>query len=77
MGALMSCGYCSISIAMSLRHVAREGPATTMAHHLGLSTADRVFGIFNALGGVAFTFGGESLYLKWQAIGPGSAALDS
>ena len=53
----MSCGYCSIAIAMSGAHAAAHGPSTDLRHE-GLSTADRVFGVFNALGGVAFTFGG-------------------
>jgi aerobic-type carbon monoxide dehydrogenase small subunit (CoxS/CutS family) len=57
LGALMSCGYCTIATVMSAVHAARHGPAANTTHD-GLSTADRVFSVFNALGGVAFTFGG-------------------
>lgn len=66
LGAVMSCGYCSIAIAMSGAHAAAHGPSTDLRHE-GLSTADRVFGVFNALGGVAFTFGGQAVLPEIQA----------
>lgn len=58
MGALMSCGYCGIAVTMSLLAVARDSVAPAARPEGQLSQADYVFGVFNALGGVAFTFGG-------------------
>ena len=66
MGALMSCGYCGIAVVQSGLHVARHGPAQRWTHD-ELSAADKVFGVFNALGGVAFTFGGQAVLPEIQA----------
>ncbi|PRW51175.1 Lysine histidine transporter 1 [Chlorella sorokiniana] len=66
LGALMSCGYCSIAIVMSSLHAAKHGPATQWRHE-GISQADRVFSVFNALGSVAFTFGGQAVLPEIQA----------
>jgi amino acid permease len=62
----MSCGYCSIAIVMSSLHAAKHGPATQWRHE-GISQADRVFSVFNALGSVAFTFGGQAVLPEIQA----------
>lgn len=32
LGALMSCGYCSIAIVMSILHATKHGPATQWRH---------------------------------------------
>lgn len=56
----MSCGYCGIAVVMSVV-TARSNPEPPATSLEGLSRADLVFGVFNALGGVAFTFGGEHL----------------
>ena len=56
----MSCGYCAIAVVMSSLKVASDGPASGADYlHTGLSTADKVCGVFNSLGSVAFTFGGR------------------
>ncbi|KAI3427219.1 hypothetical protein D9Q98_007154 [Chlorella vulgaris] len=66
LGAAMSCGYCTIAVVLSSMQASRDGAAP---HELPseLSTADRVFGVFNALGGVAFTFGGQAVLPEIQA----------
>ena len=65
----MSCGYCAIAVAMSGVHLAAHGLASPATHGAAgdLSTADLVFGVFNALGSVAFTFGGRG----WKGEGGG------
>ena len=58
----MSCGYCAIAVVMSSLKAATDGPASGDDYrHTGLSTADTVFGVFNSLGSVAFTFGGGQM----------------
>lgn len=60
----MSVGYCSIAALMSALAMA-DGVAHSTAvdqvqARAGESSSDRVFGVLNALGGIAFTFGGQA-----------------
>jgi len=66
LGAVMSIGYCSIAAGASLAAAIgnETAPPTTRP---GESEADRVFGAFNALGGIAFTFGGQAVLPEIQA----------
>ncbi|KAL4442421.1 hypothetical protein ABPG77_005005 [Micractinium sp. CCAP 211/92] len=66
LGALMSCGYCGIAVVMSII-TAKNNPQPPNTSLDGLSRADLVFGVFNALGGVAFTFGGQAVLPEIQA----------
>lgn len=66
LGAAMSVGYCTIAAAASTA-VAVESttpPPTTRPEE---STADYIFGVLNALGGIAFTFGGQAVLPEIQA----------
>jgi len=65
LGGVMSIGYCGIAAGASIA-VAANSPAPDYVHD-GQSTADRVFGVFNALGGIAFTFGGQAVLPEIQA----------
>ena len=52
LGALMSCGYCSIAIVMSILHAAKHGPATQWRHE-GISQVGAV-GMHMLLTGYAY-----------------------
>jgi hypothetical protein len=66
LGAVMSIGYCSIAAAASTA-AAIENTIPLPTTRLEESQADRVFGVFNALGGIAFTFGGQAVLPEIQA----------
>lgn len=75
MGGAMSIGYCtiaaggSIAAALSDEDYAVVGNTTDVQNNSSSSssTADNVFGIMNALGSVAFTFGGQAVVPEIQA----------
>ena len=79
LGGVMSVGYCliaaggSIAVAVGGQGKSDEGamapsPATNgMVEASTESTADVVFGVMNALGSVAFTFGGQAVVPEIQA----------
>jgi amino acid permease len=65
--AIMSILYSSIAIGMA----SSEGRAPDTSYNLdGYTTADGVFGIFNALGTVAFAYGGHNVVMEIQATLP-------
>jgi amino acid permease len=66
LGGIMSIGYCMIAAGGSIAAAASgvEKSATTESSE---STADAVFGVMNALGSVAFTFGGQAVVPEIQA----------
>lgn len=78
LGAVMSIGYTSIAVVMSAIHIAGGGQHAQPAPRPA-STASTIFGVFNALGGVAFTFGGQAVLPEIQVgeaggrVGPGWA----
>lgn len=68
-GAVMSVGYCTIAAAASAAQAVENAnngmqPPYTRPER---STADRIFGVFNALGSIAFTFGGQAVLPEIQA----------
>jgi amino acid permease len=66
LGAAMSVGYCSIAAAASTATGIEntEPPPMTRPNE---SKADHFFGVLNALGGIAFTFGGQAVLPEIQA----------
>jgi len=65
LGGVMSIGYCAIAAGASIAAaVSGEDQIETRSNE---STADKVFGVLNALGGVAFTFGGQAVLPEIQA----------
>jgi len=70
LGGVMSVGYCliavggSIAVAVGGQGDAEYSEATDSSSE---STADIVFGVMNALGSVAFTFGGQAVVPEIQA----------
>ena len=77
LGGVMSVGYCLIAVGGSLASkwggdeaATATAPAPAKAgedESQGESTADLVFGVMNALGSVAFTFGGQAVVPEIQA----------
>lgn len=65
LGALMSIGYCLIAVIMSIIQAA-DGSEVVFSRGEE-SQADRIFGVFNALGGIAFTYGGQAVLPEIQA----------
>ncbi|KAG7667163.1 hypothetical protein KSW81_000904 [Nannochloris sp. 'desiccata'] len=66
LGAAMSVGYCTIAAAASTA-AAIENTAPPPMTRPEESQADRFFGVLNALGGIAFTFGGQAVLPEIQA----------
>ena len=67
-GAAMSLTYTTIASAVSFRQLATEGAvAGAAAPRADSGAADHVFGVFNALGSVGFTFGGQGVLPEIQA----------
>lgn len=66
MGGVMSIGYCLIAAGGSIA-AAVSGEETYSAARESESQADKVFGVMNALGSVAFTFGGQAVIPEIQA----------
>lgn len=76
MGGVMSVGYCLIAVGGSLASggsgeesgaLAPSPSGDRSTHAAEESTADVVFGVMNALGSVAFTFGGQAVVPEIQA----------
>jgi amino acid permease len=66
LGAAMSVGYCTIAAAAST--AAAIGNTTPpLKTRPEESQADHIFGVLNALGGIAFTFGGQAVLPEIQA----------
>lgn len=65
LGAICSIGYCGIAAGASAAY-ATNNPSPPSSR-LNESSADHVFGVLNALGGVAFTFGGQAVLPEIQA----------
>jgi len=68
LGGVMSIGYCTIAAGGSIAAAVQgtddvDGAMTNTTS----STADDVFGVMNALGSVAFTFGGQAVVPEIQA----------
>jgi len=64
LGAVMSIGYCAVAAGASLAVAVSGSSPPPMAPR---SSANVVFGIMNALGSVAFTFGGQAVLPEIQA----------
>ena len=66
LGAAMSVGYCSIAFGASVAAStsAASPPPLTRPNE---SSADHFFGVLNALGSIAFTFGGQAVLPEIQA----------
>ena len=63
----MSVGYCTIAVGMSTATALSGGAgAEGAAPPRQQSSADKTFGVLNALGGVAFTFGGQAVLPEIQ-----------
>lgn len=76
LGGVMSIGYCTIAAGGSIAVALDDGVDNSMTNSTDTdgvhtdssgSTADTVFGIMNALGSVAFTFGGQAVVPEIQA----------
>ena len=65
LGGVMSIGYCAIAAGASVAAAVRGDEP--VENRVNESTADKVFGVLNALGGVAFTFGGQAVLPEIQA----------
>ena len=68
MGAMMSVGYCTIAVVMSWIKAADPESKVVFSRE-DESRADYIFGVFNALGGIAFTFGGQAVLPEIQVGG--------
>jgi amino acid permease len=66
LGAAMSVGYCCIAAAASTA-AAINSPMPPPMTRPNESEADHFFGVLNALGGIAFTFGGQAVLPEIQA----------
>lgn len=69
--AVMSLGYSTIAIGTSISNGKQPGAAYNLDGH---SVANSVFGIFNALGTIAFAYGGHNVVLEIQATMPSPPA---
>lgn len=74
LGGAMSIGYCTIAACGSIAAAVGDEDyandstnSTDISTGSSSSTADNVFGIMNALGSVAFTFGGQAVVPEIQA----------
>jgi amino acid permease len=74
LGGAMSIGYCTIAAGGSIAAAVGDEDyangstnSTDISTGSSSSTADNVFGIMNALGSVAFTFGGQAVVPEIQA----------
>lgn len=65
LGAVCSIGYCSIAAGASASYAA-DNPSPP-PFRVNESSADKAFGVLNALGGIAFTFGGQAVLPEIQA----------
>ena len=63
LAAIMSIGYSTIAIGVSA-HAGRQPDAEYNLD--GFTKDDGIFGIFNALGTIAFAFGGHNVVLEIQ-----------
>lgn len=63
LAAVMSIGYSTIAIGVSA-HAGRQSDAKYNLD--GFTQADGIFGIFNALGTIAFAYGGHNVVLEIQ-----------
>mmetsp|Transcript_12305 Transcript_12305/g.37013 ORF Transcript_12305/g.37013 Transcript_12305/m.37013 type:complete len:484 (-) Transcript_12305:840-2291(-) len=65
--AITSVGYSTVAIGVTLKN----GRVNNVAYNLdGHSVADGIFGAFNALGTIAFAYGGHNVVLEIQATMP-------
>jgi hypothetical protein len=65
LGAVCSIGYCAIAAGASASYAASN--PSPPRERVDASAADEIFGILNALGGIAFTFGGQAVLPEIQA----------
>ena len=65
LAAVMSISYSTIAIGVSA-HAGRQPGAEYNLD--GFSKADGIFGVFNALGTIAFAYGGHNVVLEIQVI---------
>jgi hypothetical protein len=65
LGAVCSIGYCSIAAGASASYAANN--PSPPRFRVDESSADKAFGVLNALGGIAFTFGGQAVLPEIQA----------
>lgn len=66
-GAVMSAGYCTIAVGLSA--ATKRDPNISYEPLQGVSGAESVFTVFNALSTIMFAYGGESSSSSIYAIG--------